>query len=364
MSVVEDRCDTLREGFAVVRSPGTLCLWDREVARVLNIPANKQPPVQLGSILPPLAANAVTRFLENGSRGGDRELLFESLGVEPGVAAFSLEAAWMRGAEPRQQDAMLVIRSGGQAEKIERLGRLASLGLLSASLAHEIKNSLVAIKTFMSTVIERDRGSEMAELAGGELERINSIASRMLGLSSGAESKPKRLDLHSVLEQTIRIVRHEAAQRGVRVRPEFFASDHELTGSAQQLEQAFLNLFLNAIAAMDCGGELHVVTENVTLAAPKHAGSRGSAPISWIRLRIADSGNGIAPENLGHVFDPFFTTKPDGTGLGLSITRGIVEEHGGRINVESTVGVGTTFRLFLPVAEGGRGQGSINQRTG
>ncbi len=236
--------------------------------------------------------------------------------------------------------------------RLQRLNRLASGGMLSASLAHEIKNTLVAIKTFVDTLVEQHRDLEVAQLAGRELDRIHTIVGQMLRFSGTAPVKRVRVDLHDVLDQTLRLSQHEADERRVKIERAFSAKSSVVSGDTYQLEQAFINLFLNALAAMAQGGELRVTTEDI----PGRVGVPNSLTLpeaGWTRISVADSGCGMPAEVLERVFEPFFTTKPDGTGLGLSITRRIVHEHGGHISVESRPGLGTRFTIELPPPEDG-----------
>jgi signal transduction histidine kinase len=115
-----------------------------------------------------------------------------------------------------------------------------------------------------------------------------------------------------------------------------------LDGDAHQLEQAFVNLLLNGVEAINTSGTLAVTTELLP-------GEAGQLPKRWMRIRVADSGGGITQENMSRLFEPFFTTKQNGTGLGLAVTRRIIEEHNGSIQVESQAGTGTTFTVMLPM---------------
>lgn len=339
-------------GFVLIRLPDTVLAWDATAAEMLEIKPGVCAPVgwdEFSSGSCPLEQlgwhpRAVSRSGVPGRPGLDLEIPNELLQIE--LIHLSSGRA--------SNEMLLRVRCPDppdeQRARLEQLNRLADLGRLSASLAHEIKNSLVALKTFVATMRDQHPGLELGAVAAGEVERIQAVAMRMLECASTAPAERQVLDLHAVADQALAIVRHEALLRGVRIRPEFFADGRRVVGCSRQLEQAFINLFLNALAAMEGGGELRVISDNVTLPAPQRRPGAAPVPTDWIRLCVADSGCGIPPEQLGRVFDPFFTTREDGTGLGLAITRDIIENHSGAIHVESTVGEGTTFRVFLPVA--------------
>jgi signal transduction histidine kinase len=222
--------------------------------------------------------------------------------------------------------------------KLERnmrqLDRLASVGALSASMAHEIKNAMVAIRTFVDVLIKENKSSELANIVSREMRRIDSIVSQMLRLAGPAKPSLASIHLHALLDHALHLAEHQPGARKLKIRREFSARSDVVRGDEYQLQQAFLNLLFNAIEAMGAGGQLTVKTETVT------------KPRS-IRVSIADTGVGISAENRARLFDAFFTTKPHGTGLGLAITRRIVLEHKGTITVDSEPNKGSTFYVTL-----------------
>lgn len=229
-------------------------------------------------------------------------------------------------------------------ENLRRMDRLASLGTLSASMAHEVKNAMVAVKTFVDLLIAKHQDDELAEIVGREMRRINSIVSQMLRFSGPARPNFAVIHLHEVIEHSLCLVQHHLEGRRIKLSRVFAAVPDTLRGDSYQLEQAFLNLFLNALEAMGAEGELEVRTEFLPASEPENRHS----PI--LQVTVHDTGSGISPDNLERLFEPFFTTKPDGTGLGLPITRRIIEEHRGKLTATSVVGASTTFTLLLPSA--------------
>ncbi|MCI0748245.1 MAG: ATP-binding protein [Verrucomicrobia subdivision 3 bacterium] len=219
---------------------------------------------------------------------------------------------------------------------MRQLDRLASVGALSASMAHEIKNAMVAVRTFVDLLIHENPDADLAPIVGREMRRIDSIVSQMLRLAGPARPTFASLRLHSLLDHALRLVQHQLEGKQIRSRRDFSARTDLVRGDEYQLQQAFLNLFFNAIEAMGAGGQLTVKTEMVSIPA-------------GIRVSVCDTGVGIPPENLGRLFDAFFTTKQHGTGLGLPITRRIIQEHRGNITVESETAKGTAFHVVLPI---------------
>jgi signal transduction histidine kinase len=165
---------------------------------------------------------------------------------------------------------------------------------------------------------------------------------------------PARLDfgevrLHEILEHSLRLVQPQLEGKLISLSRSFQAAPDLVQGDDCQLQQAFVNLFLNALEAMGTNGMLSVTTENIPAdAASGRVG--GSAELGQLRVAIRDNGAGIPQEHLGRLFEPFFTTKPSGTGLGLPITRRIILEHRGDISVESQPGNGTAFHILLPAS--------------
>jgi signal transduction histidine kinase len=241
--------------------------------------------------------------------------------------------------------AILVLHDVTPARRLEqnlrRLDRLANAGMLSASVAHEIKNAIVAVKTFVDLLLEKNQDAELAEIVGQEMKRINALVSQMLRVANPAKPALGAFSLHELIDHSLRLVQHQMNEKLIVLQKHFAAADDTVLGNSHQLDQAFMNLFLNALEAMGANGTLGVTTE--TLPAADGAPAR-------VRITVKDTGIGIPPENLKRMFETFFTTKKNGTGLGLAITRRIVQEHQGEISVESRPDHGATFTVLLPLA--------------
>ena len=224
-------------------------------------------------------------------------------------------------------------------ENLRRLDRLASLGLIAASAAHEIKNGLVAINTFTEVLLEKSTDKELAEMARHELKRIDSLVTQMLRFASPKPAKLAPVSVHKLLDYSLRLVEHQMRGRQIALRCDYQALPGVVLGDEAQLQQVFMNLLLNAVEAVHERGELVVGTEI----------GLDQAGLKRLKIHIADTGCGIAPEHLAHVFEPFFTTKQHGTGLGLAICQRVAQEHQGYIEVQSQPGRGSTFTVNLAV---------------
>ena len=222
--------------------------------------------------------------------------------------------------------------------------KLSSIGLLAAGVAHEINTPLAVISSYaqMLTKQMRDdaRLTPLLERITQQTFRASEIANGLLNFSRTSTTEFRETDLNQVIRDTLALVEHQMKTARIAVAMDLSIELPRIHGNPGKLQQVFLNLLLNAKDAMPLGGELRVTT-----VANGH-----------VEAVIADSGAGIAPEHLKRIYDPFFTTKSApkpgerrGTGLGLSVSYGIIQEHAGKINVESTLGVGTTFHLEFPL---------------
>ncbi len=225
--------------------------------------------------------------------------------------------------------------------------KLSSLGRLSASIAHEINNPLAGILTYSKLLIrtleedgldERTRTASVRQLrlVQRETERCTAIVRNLLEFARQRPLTLKAVDVNAVLEEGISLIGHQIALQNVALEKRL-ESVPSIQADFGQLRQAFVNIMLNACEAMPKGGTLTIV-------------SRALPGDRMLEVSFSDTGVGIPPDRLAKIFDPFFTTKEKGTGLGLSVVYGILERHGGGIDLKSEVGRGTTMLVRLPVA--------------
>jgi two-component system, NtrC family, sensor kinase len=228
-------------------------------------------------------------------------------------------------------------------EQLQISEKMASIGLLAAGVAHEVNTPLTGISSFTQMLLE---GADPADPKTALLEKIErqtfraaKIVNGLLNLSRPGTSSSERIDVdvNAVITDVFSLLEHQFEVGRIKVRRELAPEGARVSGIEHQLQQVFLNLFLNARDAMPRGGWLSVVTKTTP---------------SSVVVEIADTGSGIPSDQLARIYDPFFTTKSigRGTGLGLSITYGIVREHDGTIHCDSAVGQGTRFTVTLPPA--------------
>jgi PAS domain S-box-containing protein len=229
-------------------------------------------------------------------------------------------------------------------EEKARAERLASVGTLAAGLAHEIKNPLVSVKTFVELFPEKYQDIEFREtfgrVVGQEVDRIDSLVSQLLHLTRTSSPQLEQITPMEMMDAALLLVSTQCERHGITVERHYQPDLPDFLGDPPQLRQAMLNILLNAIAAMADGGTLTVSIGHVREMAPADA--------DRVAITIADTGGGITPDHLSKIFDPFFTTKPRGTGLGLAVCHKIIQEHHGTITAQSEPGRGTAFVITLP----------------
>ena len=226
-------------------------------------------------------------------------------------------------------------------EQMVQTEKLTSLGLLAAGVAHEVNTPLAVISNYIQMLAKQipadDPRQKTIERIVKQTFRASEIVNNLLNFSRTGAAEFVEVNLNSVLEETLTLVQHPFKTAQVNVIKNYTEQLPPVLGSITRLQQVFLNLFMNARDAMPSGGMLEVPTG-------AHNGS--------VAVEVTDTGSGIPAENLHRIFDPFFTTKATGrgTGLGLSVSYGIIKEHAGKVDVRSTPGKGTSFRLEFPVA--------------
>jgi signal transduction histidine kinase len=222
-------------------------------------------------------------------------------------------------------------------EAVRRSDRLAALGQLSAGLAHELRNPLGTIRGSSemlnrSVAAENEVAREVAGFISTEVDRANSLITRFLQFARPLEIRPERADLDQMLDRAVAQVEREAP--GVAIYRNYAPEIPPFSFDSELMERVFYNLVLNAAQASPPGGAVTVKT-------------RAAGAVA--EIAVIDRGAGIEPKLLETIFNPFFTTKPEGVGLGLAIVSKIVDEHGGKITVESEPGKGSVFRVLLPM---------------
>jgi len=228
---------------------------------------------------------------------------------------------------------------------LEYTSKMASIGRLATSVAHEINNPLAIINekagllkdmtTISGSLTKKDKVLSLVDSILGSVERCSTITHRLLGFARRLEAHTELIDLELLMKEVLGFLGKELDHRNIAVSFDFPDNFPSIESDRGQLQQVFLNIINNALAALKDGGWIKFILEE--------------RDTDMVAVMICDNGSGISPEDLKHIFEPFFSTKGEfGTGLGLSITYGIVEKLGGNISVESQLGSGTCFTVILP----------------
>jgi len=232
--------------------------------------------------------------------------------------------------------------------QLSQADKLTSIGLLAAGVAHEVNTPLAVISSYTQMLAKQLQGdpqkSVLLEKITRQTFRASEIVNNLLNFSRTSGTEFANVDINKVITDTLALLEHQFKVSKIEVHSDLTAGLSPVQGNPGRLQQVFLNLFLNAKDAMPGGGRLTVATTNGEM----------------VSVRVSDTGTGIAPEHIHRIYDPFFTTKTTpkegqsrGTGLGLSVTYGIIQEHAGKIRVESGPGSGTTFALDFPLSRKG-----------
>jgi PAS domain S-box-containing protein len=350
----ETLLENLTSGVIAVGTDERITVFNNEAGQITGLNSQEMLDQPLDE-LPEALREPVRKTLSTGESQVDREVVLRS--ESEGVVARASTSIF-HGQDGQVLGALVVLTDTTAIKRLElqirRSDRLASLGTLSAGMAHEIKNPLVSIKTFAQLLPERYQDSDFREtfsnLIGHEIDRIDSLVNQLLRFARPAKPHLKPMHVHEILEKSLTLVGHRLYQKEIKLTRSWDANVDTIRADSDQLEQVFLNFFINAMDAMKNGGELSVRTEvrkdeEWASAIAQTNGETGEV----LRITIRDNGEGIRSEDIPHVFDPFFTTKDYGTGLGLSVVHGIIQEHGGQVEVESEPHKGTAFHILFPL---------------
>jgi PAS domain S-box-containing protein len=356
----ETLLENLTSGVIAAGTDEQITVFNNEAGQITGLNSQELLNASLGALPLELAEPLVTT-LRTGESQENREI---AMHVRDSDLIIRASTSIFHGQDREVLGALMVLTDVTAIKRLEsqirRSDRLASLGTLSAGMAHEIKNPLVSLKTFAQLLPERYQDSDFRDtfsnLIGHEIDRIDSLVNQLLRFARPAKPILKPLHAHEILEKALTLVGHRLYQKDIKLNRTWLADVDTIHGDADQLEQVFLNFFLNAMDAMKASGELSVKTEIRTDEQWVNAANFGNGQNNGkgqareaLLITIRDTGEGIRAEDIPHVFDPFFTTKDYGTGLGLSVVHGIIQEHGGQIEVESELHKGTAFHILFPL---------------
>ena len=366
-SFLETLFNTIEDGVLVVDETGRVIYFNQAVARLIGLPPDAED-LHVANILPELDWETISNA---DHTGGKRVVRHEFEVHYPRSRFLRLYAAPLDGEATGSSGVALILHDATEArqktfEAIES-ERVQALTLLAASVAHEIGNPLNALHIHLQLMerevkkisreprvesrgknfAARDTGSrpstfdprrleQYLDVAKGEIARLDYIVTQFLGAIRPAPLQLKMASLNDVVGKTLELLRPEIENRGVEVKTKLLPNLTATPADPTQLQQVLVNLVKNAMQAMTTGGTLTLQTGETN---------------DGVWVSVADTGGGIPQEQINRIFEPFYTTKKKGSGLGLMIVQRIVRAHNGRIELESNVGRGTTFRVWLPLHE-------------
>jgi two-component system sensor histidine kinase HydH len=335
--------ENLPMGLVATDESGKVAAYNQTAETVLGIPSNAVFAEPAAKVLPQELWQ-LTERLQNKGSVVEEEL--ECQTISGTGVPLKVSGAVLHGENESFLGYVFIFRDLVEVrrlqQEVERTKRLASLGSLAAGVAHEIRNPLSSVKGFATYFREKLKDSpqdrDTATTMIQEVERLDRVIGQLLEFARPSTLKIKPVRLYDLVQHSLKLIEGDARTKGVEVKADLPASLPEAFMDADRMNQVLLNLYLNAIHAMDGGGVLQV---NV---------SRDDAR-KVTTITVSDNGRGIETADQERIFDPYFTTKPDGTGLGLAIVHKIIDAHGGSIKVRSQTNEGTTVTITLPDGE-------------
>lgn len=347
--------ESLRDGIAILDLDRRVVGWNQALAEHSGIPLDEIRGERFLDAFPNFRKEGLEPLLDGLYTGEDDAFTlerFEHVSRVTGPMTVNLQGSVIRGPRGQLEGVVLVLENITERVALERSvqqsEKLAAVGTLAAGLAHEINNPigimLSRIELMLSEVDELELPAPLRqdlEVLQRNAQRVSRITQGLLSLARRAPGVKTPIDLNLVVDDTLVLFEGQATKAGIVVTRRLTPGLPRVQGDANELQQVLLNLLKNAREALADGGEIRVET-----------GLTPDRP-GWVRMAVVDTGPGISPELRPKIFVPFFTTKEDGTGLGLAVSYRIVEDHGGRLDVSSTPGAGTTFTVLLPTLSSG-----------
>lgn len=348
-SYTENILSSIAAGVVALGSDGIVLTCNAAAQRILRLDARRVEGIHynqglryLGIAQEDRAAlrNAIESVLSTGETYQGYKLCFHPRGADEVYINMSISQLLNSAGERLGlviifEDVTHEIR---MEDEFRRMGELAAVGQLAASIAHELRNPLSSIKGAAQFLQKECEGNasivEFLEIIVEEVNGLNKLTTEFLDFARPMQVELKPLSVNAVVDRVLQLMSVHITDSNVVVREHLDRGVPEIQADEKQIEQVLKNIFINALQAMPDGGLLTVETS--------------PTPSGGVCISVTDTGVGVPEEKMDRIFLPFFTTKTKGTGLGLSVVQKIVDNHGGRVQVSSEVGAGTTFRIVLP----------------
>ena len=346
---LENIVESINAGVMVIDLRERIISWNRKLELLYGLKRKHSIGRKLSEVFSPDFLSSVSAFLgKNGWIAREITNIYKlPLENKPGkkiVVNLSIAPLFKEDGEIYGK----VIIFGDMTERIEleeqlqHSEKLAALGYLAASVAHEVNTPLTGISSYVQMLLKQmnkdDPQVEILKKVEKHSFRASQIVNNLLNFSRKRESNFREIDINQVIRESLSLIEHQLKRSKIEMKLKLDSKLPQAYGDQGKLQQLFINMFLNARDSMLQGGTLAVTTYSKN---------------SSIIINIKDTGEGIAEENLNKIYEPFFTTKPvGGTGLGLSVSYGIIQKHMGSISVKSIPGKGTSFKIKLPIYEG------------
>ncbi|MFA5056578.1 MAG: response regulator [Opitutaceae bacterium] len=356
--------DKARDAICVTDLAGCLTYLNQSAERLLGWTATEAHGQPLAKRLSRLGGTGLTEAQRavraDGSWAGELHM------AAPSGGTLVVDSHWtlVRDADGHPQSILLINTDITEQKKLEnqllRAQRMESIGTLTGGIAHDLNNVLapilMAVQILQKSVTDAP-GKKLLGTMETSAERGAALIRQLLTFARGSEARRTELQIRTVIGDVEKLLR-QTLPRSIELQVRYPADPWLISGDASQLGQVLMNLGVNARDAMPQGGRIEIITDNVILDEAHARLLPECRPGPYLHITVADTGTGIPPEIIEKIFDPFFTTKEPGkgTGLGLSTVRGILKGHDGALHVESEVGRGTAFQIYLPALPGLREQ--------
>jgi two-component system, NtrC family, sensor histidine kinase HydH len=331
-------------GLVALDGNGRILSFNQNAEATLRLPSDQAVGRHASEVLPRQMLNMITTLKASARTAVEKE--FDCSFPDGRVIPLDVTLSSLKGEDGAVWGTIILCRDMTEVQSLKRevetSRRLASLGRLAAGVAHEIRNPLSSIKGFATYFKERYRDNpddqKTSEIMIQEVDRLNRVITQLLEFARPPVIQKKRASLQSLIQHSLKMIERQASGKQIQVLSQLPSEIMEVELDPDGINQVLLNLYLNALEAMNQGGAL-----SVSLSTEEDS--------RWVKISVSDTGAGIRKEDLEHIFDPYFTTKQTGTGLGLAIVHKIIEAHGGEVRAESDIGRGTTVSVLLPATE-------------